>query len=104
MRLTPPTAWCGSRSGYVDLVTSYRYAFCEWSCVAVFRPAIRYQVAPNDWTPLRQVTAARVSMLPHEIQRLGAVPIGVGLAWLGYDHWAKVRSHPSALSRSNGST
>ena len=46
---------------------------------------------------LRQVTAARVSMLPHEIQRLGAIPIGVGLAWLGYDHWAKVRSHPSAL-------
>jgi hypothetical protein len=42
------------------------------------------------------VAVAVVSMLPNDLQRLGAVPIGVGLAWLGYDHWASMRSQSSA--------
>jgi hypothetical protein len=31
------------------------------------------------------------SMLPHEFQRIAAVPFGVGLAWLGYALWSEQR-------------
>jgi hypothetical protein len=28
-------------------------------------------------------------VLPHEIVRLAAIPVGLGLAWLGYALWAE---------------
>lgn len=37
------------------------------------------------------------SLLPHEFQRLGAVPVGVGLAWLGYSLWSE-RPEPTPHS------
>jgi len=33
-------------------------------------------------------SAVIVSLLPHEFARIAAVPIGVGLAWLGYSLWS----------------
>ena len=34
-------------------------------------------------------SAVLVSFLPHEYERIAAVPIGVGLAWLGYSLWSE---------------
>ena len=31
------------------------------------------------------------SMLPHEFQRIAALPVGLGLAWLGYSLWSEQR-------------
>ena len=39
------------------------------------------------------VSALAVTLLPHELERLAAVPIGVGLAWLGYALWSERRAH-----------
>jgi hypothetical protein len=36
-------------------------------------------------------SAAVVSLLPHEFERIAAVPIGLGLAWLGYALWSERR-------------
>ncbi len=38
-------------------------------------------------------SAVVVSLLPHELERLAAVPIGVGLAWLGYALWSERPEH-----------
>src|SRR4029434_5902606 len=35
------------------------------------------------------------ALLPHELQRLAAVPVGVALAWLGYALWSNRREHAS---------
>jgi hypothetical protein len=35
------------------------------------------------------------ALLPHELEPLVAVPIGLGLAWLGYALWSERRSHAS---------
>jgi hypothetical protein len=41
------------------------------------------------------VSAVMVSFLPHELARIAAVPIGVGLAWLGYAVWSERREQAS---------
>jgi hypothetical protein len=40
-------------------------------------------------------SAVVVSLLPHEFERIAAVPIGVGLAWLGYGLWSERREPAS---------
>jgi hypothetical protein len=42
------------------------------------------------------VSALVVTLLPHELERLAAVPIGVGLAWLGYALLAERRENAPA--------
>jgi hypothetical protein len=37
--------------------------------------------------------APAAALLPHELEPLVAVPIGLGLAWLGYALWAERREH-----------
>jgi hypothetical protein len=32
-------------------------------------------------------------LLPHELRPLVTVPIGLGLAWLGYALWSERRAH-----------
>src|SRR5215210_1512430 len=54
------------------------------------------------------VSALVVSLLPHELERLAAAPIGVGLAWLGYALWSERREQAStkvmaALAADSGS-
>jgi hypothetical protein len=36
-------------------------------------------------------SAILVSVLPHELERIAAAPIGIGLAWLGYGLWSERR-------------
>jgi hypothetical protein len=47
---------------------------------------------------LLAVTAALTplaALLPHTIQRLAAIPMGLALAWLGYALWSERREHAS---------
>ena len=40
-------------------------------------------------------SAVVVSLLPHEYERYAALPIGIGLAWLGYSLWSDRREDAS---------
>ena len=43
-------------------------------------------------------------LLPHERQPLAAVPVGVGLAWLGYALWSERRTHAADPVPGRGSS
>lgn len=47
--------------------------------------------------------ALLVSLLPHPFDRLAAVPLGLGLAWLGYALWSERRVNASEPLPSRGS-
>lgn len=58
--------------------------------IAVFRA----QVLPRLPAGLLAVTALvtpAAALLPHAVQRLAAVPMGIAIAWLGYSLWAERR-------------
>ena len=62
--------------------------------IATFRAGI----LPRWAAGLLAVTAALTplaALLPHDIQRLAAMPMGLGLAWLGYALWSERRAHAS---------
>jgi hypothetical protein len=41
------------------------------------------------------LSALMVSLLPHELERMAAVPMGLALAWLGYALWSERREQAS---------
>jgi hypothetical protein len=41
------------------------------------------------------VSSLAFALLPHALEPLAAVPVGVGLAWLGYALWSERRAQPS---------
>jgi hypothetical protein len=41
------------------------------------------------------VSAFVVSLFPHPLDRIAAVPLGLGLAWLGYALWSERREKAS---------
>lgn len=43
------------------------------------------------------------ALLPHEIQRLAAIPVGLALAWLGYALWTERREQASNPAPGTGS-
>jgi hypothetical protein len=49
------------------------------------------------------VSALVVSLLPHELERMAAVPVGLALAWLGYALWSERREQASELLPGRGS-
>ncbi len=49
------------------------------------------------------VLSPAAALLPHAIQPLVAVPIGVGLAWLGYALWSERRAQASDPAPGRGS-
>jgi hypothetical protein len=58
--------------------------------IATFRAGI----LPRGAAGLLAVTAAltpTAALLPHQIQRLAAVPMGLAVAWLGYALWSERR-------------
>jgi len=58
----------------------------------------RARVLPRWPAGLLAVTAVvtpAAALLPHAIQRLAAVPMGIALAWLGYALWSERREKPS---------
>jgi len=42
------------------------------------------------------------ALLPHQIQRLAAMPMGLALAWLGYALWSERREQAGELARGSG--
>lgn len=62
--------------------------------IATFRAG----VLPRWAGGLLAITAALTplaALLPHQIQRLAAMPMGLALAWLGYALWSERREHAS---------
>jgi hypothetical protein len=60
--------------------------------VATFRAG----VLPRWPAGLLAVAAALTplaALLPHAIQRLAGIPVGLALAWLGYALWSERRTH-----------
>jgi hypothetical protein len=67
---------------------------------------LRAGILPRRPAGLLAVTAAvtpAAALLPHALQRLAAVPMGLALAWLGYALWSERREHASDLVPGQGS-
>jgi hypothetical protein len=65
---------------------------------------LRAGILPRGAAGLLAVTATltpAAALLPHQIQRLAAVPMGIALAWLGYALWAERRA-PAAEASPGG--
>lgn len=63
--------------------------------VATFRAGVLPRWAAALLAIAALLTPA-AALLPHEIQRLAAVPTGIALAWLGYALWSERRAQGSA--------
>ena len=59
--------------------------------IAVMRARILSRWAAGVFAFGLPVAVVVVSLLPGDLHRLGAVPVGVGLAWLGYTLWTDMR-------------
>jgi deazaflavin-dependent oxidoreductase (nitroreductase family) len=59
--------------------------------IAIIRARILPRLAAGIFAFGLPVAVVVVSLLPNDLHRLGAVPVGVGLAWLGYALWADTR-------------
>ena len=49
------------------------------------------------------VSALAAALLPHELERIAAVPVGLSLAWLGYALWSERREHAAEPVPGRGS-
>lgn len=59
--------------------------------VAVFRARILPRWAPLLFAVGLPVAAILVALLPYDLRRVGAMPIGIGLAGMGYAIWTEKR-------------
>jgi len=57
--------------------------------IAVMRAGILSRWASGVFAFGLPVAIAVVSMLPQDLHRVGAIPVGIGLAWLGYSLWSE---------------
>jgi hypothetical protein len=67
---------------------------------------LRAGILPRRAAGLLAVAAAltpAAALLPHEIQRLAGMPVGVALAWLGYALWTERRAQASEPVPARGS-
>ncbi len=62
--------------------------------IATFRARILPRWAAGLLAVGAAVTPA-AALLPHPLQRLAAVPMGIALAWLGYALWSERREQAS---------
>jgi hypothetical protein len=60
--------------------------------IATFRAGILPRWPAGLLAVAAAVTPA-AALLPHEIQRLAGIPVGLALAWLGYALWSERRAH-----------
>ena len=59
--------------------------------IATIRAGILPRWAAGLFASAGPVSALVVSLLPHPLDRIAAVPLGLGLAWLGYALWSERR-------------
>src|SRR3712207_6222259 len=50
---------------------------------------------PAGLLAVAAVLTPAAALLPHDIQRLAAIPVGLALAWLGYALWSERREQAS---------
>jgi hypothetical protein len=62
--------------------------------IAIFRARVLPRWPAGLLAITALVTPAAV-LLPHAVQRLAAVPMGIALAWLGYALWSERRAQPA---------
>jgi hypothetical protein len=67
---------------------------------------LRAGILPRWAAGLLAVAAAltpAAALLPHDIQRLAAIPVGLAVAWLGYSLWSERREQALDPARGTGS-
>lgn len=67
--------------------------------IAIMRAGVLPRLAAAVFAFGLPVAVAVASLLPNDLHRVGAIPVGVGLAWLGYAQWAEMRPEASATTR-----
>ncbi|MEH7254588.1 hypothetical protein V7111_20980 [Neobacillus niacini] len=63
--------------------------------IATIRAGILPRWAAGLFASAGPVSVLVVSQLPHPLDRIAAVPLGLGLAWLGYALWSERRENSS---------
>jgi hypothetical protein len=63
--------------------------------IALFRANILPRLAAGLLAISGPLAILMVALLPHQLERLAAIPMGIALAWLGYALWAE-RPEPFA--------
>jgi hypothetical protein len=58
---------------------------------------------PAGLLAVASVLTPAAALLPHAIQRLAAIPVGLALAWLGYALWSERRAQASDPGGGSGS-
>lgn len=61
--------------------------------IALFRTRILPRWASGLLALSGPLAMIMVALLPHQLERLAAMPMGIALAWLGYALWAERRVH-----------
>jgi hypothetical protein len=56
---------------------------------------------PAGLLAVAAVLTPAAALLPHAIQRLAAIPVGIALAWLGYALWSERRASDPVRGRGN---
>jgi hypothetical protein len=77
--------------------------------IALFRAGILPRRAAGLLALSGPLAILMVALLPHQLERLAAMPMGLALAWLGYALWSERREHaaeavPGRASRQLGHT
>jgi hypothetical protein len=63
--------------------------------IALFRARILPRWAAGLLACSGPLALIMVTLLPHQLERLAAMPMGFALAWLGYALWSERRAHAS---------
>ena len=66
--------------------------------IAMFRARILPRLAAGLLAFSGPLAIIMVALLPHQLERLAAVPMGIALAWLGYALWSERRAPASEAS------
>jgi hypothetical protein len=71
--------------------------------IAMFRARILSRWAAGLLAFSGPLALIMVALLPHQLERMAAVPVGLALAWLGYSLWSERREPASEPVPSRGS-
>jgi len=63
--------------------------------IAIFRARILSRWAAGLLALSGPLAIIMVALLPHQLERLAAIPMGIALAWLGYGLWSERRAPAS---------
>ena len=70
--------------------------------IATFRAGVLPRW-PAGLLAIVSVVTPAAALLPHALQRLAGMPVGLALAWLGFALWSERRAHAAATAPGGGS-